>query len=426
MRNVIFGSLLLAFALTGGAQTSPEPGSELTIYLMTMGAGDEVWEKFGHNAIWVHNTLTHSDVAYNWGLFDFDSKDFLPRFLKGDMLYWMGGFDLESTIDVYRQANRPVWAQELNLTPAQRSSLVQFIEWNERPENRFYHYDYYRDNCSTRVRDALDRVLGGVIRRASEHVPSGTTYRTHTQRLTQDDKWVYVGTLLGLGQPVDRPITRWEEMFLPVRLRNDIRGIRVRDSTGASVPLVKNEMTLFASTRPPEAEAPSTHIPVYFIAGMLVLFVALMLRRMADGGSNGARVGLLLFAGVWNLVVGIFGTLLAALWLFTNHVYSYYNENLLQANELSLILAVMVFASLRKKTRAGGEIVSPTTELIAWMVAAVAALGFVIQILPAFYQVNGEIIAMILPAHVGIALALWHRGVWPARDGARVISAPAT
>lgn len=425
---LIIGALSLSFARVSAAQTqqTAEPGSELTIYLMTMGAGDEVWEKFGHNAIWVHNTLTHSDVAYNWGLFDFDSKDFLPRFLKGDMLYSMGGFDLESTIDQYRLANRPVWAQELNLTPAQRSSLVQFIEWNERPENRFYHYDYYRDNCSTRVRDALDRVLGGVIRRASENVPSGTTYRTHTQRLTQGDKWVYVGTLLGLGQPVDHPITRWEEMFLPVRLRNDIRGIRVRDATGASVPLVKSEMTLFPSTRPPEAEAPSTHIPAYFIAGMLVLFVALMLRHMADRGSNGARIGLLLFVGAWNLVVGIFGTLLAALWLFTNHVYSYYNENLFQANELSLILAVMIFASLRKKTQPGGGVVSPTTELIAWTIAAVAMLGFVVQILPAFYQVNGEIIAMILPAHVGVALALWRRRAWPVRGEASVTSAPAT
>jgi hypothetical protein len=427
-RLLIIATLVFGFTRVSKAQTpqTAEPGSELTIYLMTMGAGDEVWEKFGHNAIWVHNALAHTDVAYNWGLFDFNSKDFLPRFLKGDMLYWMGGFDLQSTIDQYRQANRPVWAQELNLTPAQRSSLVQFIEWNERPENRFYHYDYYRDNCSTRVRDALDRALGGVIRRASEHVPSGTTYRFHTQRLTQDDKWVYAGTLLGLGQPVDHPITRWEEMFLPVRLRNDIRGIRVSDATGASVPLVKSEMTLFASTRPAEAEVPTTHIPAYFIAGMLVLFVALMLRHMADGGSNGARIGLLLFTGAWNLVVGFFGTLLASLWLFTNHVYSYHNENLLQANELSLILAVMIFISLRKKTRPGGGVVSPGTELIAWIVAAVALLGFVIQILPMFYQVNGEIIAMILPAHVGIALALWRRRLWPVRGGASVKAAPAT
>ena len=65
---------------------------------MTMGPGDEVWEKFGHNAIWIHDSLRNTDIAYNWGLFDFSASDFLPRFLKGDMLYWMGGFDEQSTL----------------------------------------------------------------------------------------------------------------------------------------------------------------------------------------------------------------------------------------------------------------------------------------------------------------------------------------
>jgi hypothetical protein len=390
------------------ALSAAVPGSELTIYLMTMGPGDEVWEKFGHNAIWIHDALHQTDIAYNWGLFDFNAADFFPRFLKGDMLYSMGGFDLGATIEVYREANRPVWAQELNLTPAQRLSIARFIEWNNRPENRFYHYDYFRDNCSTRVRDVLDRALGGLIKQRTQQ-PSGTTYRWHTQRLTQGDPWVYVGTLIGLGHPVDHPISRWDETFLPVRLRNDIRGIQVRDETGASVPLVKREMTLFASTRAPEPAEPTSHIPVYFVAGMLVAFVVVLLRHLADGGNNGARIGLLLVAGGWNLIVGILGTALGALWLFTNHVYSYYNENLLQSNSLSLILAVMIFASLRKRERRGGGIVGPATERLALFVAVLALLGFVLQILPMFYQVNGEIVAMMMPAHLGIALALRRR-----------------
>jgi hypothetical protein len=214
-------------------------------------------------------------------------------------------------------------------------------------------------------------------------------------------------------------------MFLPVRLRDDIRGIRVRDETGASVPLVKREMTLFEATRAPEALEPSSHIPVYFVAGMLVAFVVMLLRHLADGGSKGARIGLLLVAGGWNLVIGILGTALAALWLFTNHIYSYHNENLLQANSLSLILAVMIFASLRRRKRSGGGVVGHTTERLALIVAALALLGFIIQILPVFYQVNGEIIAMMVPAHVGIAMALRRHSFWPARARAGTVPAPA-
>lgn len=402
------------------------PGSELTVYLMTMGPGDEVWEKFGHNAIWIHDSVRNTDIAYNWGLFDFDAADFFPRFLRGDMRYWMGGFDKEGTLDFYRRANRSVWAQELNLTPAQRLSLNRFVEWNALPENRYYDYDYFRDNCSTRVRDVLDRALAGVIQRATERAPSGSTYRSHTRRLTQDVPWVYLGTLLGLGHPVDRPVSRWEEMFLPVRLHDDILGIRVTDAAGGSVPLVKSDTALFVSSRGPEPLEPAAHIGAYLVAGMLVLLVSLLLRHVAGGGSNGARLSLLIVTGLWSFVAGILGTALAALWAFTNHVYSYQNENLLQANPLSLVLAIMILASIRKRAPAavGEGVVGSRTSSMGWLIAGVSLAGFALKILPAFHQVNGEIIALMLPAHLGIALALGKSLPW--RGGGKLRETPAT
>jgi hypothetical protein len=198
-----FIAVLLAATLSAplAAQTpsTPEPGSQLTVYLLTMGPGDQVWEKFGHNAIWIHDELNHTDIAYHWGLFDFADKDFIPRFVQGRMRYSMGAFDMNETIDAYRRANRTVWAQQLNLTPPQRQHLAEFVAWNVLPENRYYHYDYFRDNCSTRVRDALDGALGGIVKRETENIPSGTTYRFHTSRLTQDDWPFFTGTLMGLG-----------------------------------------------------------------------------------------------------------------------------------------------------------------------------------------------------------------------------------
>src|SRR4051812_41708567 len=108
------------FAATLSAQApsaapAAEPGSQLTVYLMTMGPGDQVWEKFGHNAIWIHDAANGSDVAYHWGVFDFKDKDFYPNFIFGRMRYLMGAFDFNQTLDFYRQSNRTVWAQELNL-----------------------------------------------------------------------------------------------------------------------------------------------------------------------------------------------------------------------------------------------------------------------------------------------------------------------
>ena len=156
------------------------PDTALTVYLMTMGPGKRVWERFGHNAIWIHDPVSGTDQAYNYGLFDFRQQNFLLRFIQGRMWYWMQGFPAQSYVEPYRRANRSVWVQELEMPPGARRELQEFLEWNERPENRFYHYDYYRDNCSTRVRDALDRALGGRIREQTPRTrsPAGPTAST--------------------------------------------------------------------------------------------------------------------------------------------------------------------------------------------------------------------------------------------------------
>src|SRR6266567_1075288 len=216
----------IALPLSLGAQlpaAPAEPGSELTISLMTMGNGSEVWELFGHNAIWIHDARSGTDAVWNWGVFNSRVPHFILHFLKGRMFYSMAGDGLDETLASYRYLNRSVAAQELNLTPAERLQVKNFIDWNARPENRDYRYDYFQDNCSTRVRDVLDRVLGGAIARAAKTRASGTSYRGETLRLMQGDRPLVVGVEIGLGRPADRPITVWEDMFLPRRLHDFLR-----------------------------------------------------------------------------------------------------------------------------------------------------------------------------------------------------------
>lgn len=393
------------------------PGSELTVYLITMGPGDAVWEKFGHNAIWIHDRARNTNVAYNWGLFDFEASDFMSRFLRGDMRYWMGGFDLDSTIEFYRRSNRSVFAQELNLTPAQRASLARFVEWNALPENRFYSYDYYRDNCSTRIRDVIDRALGGALKRETDTGLSGITYRWETQRLTQDDKPVYTGIMLGLGQPVDRRLTGWELGFIPSRLSQIIRDVEVPDGAGKLAPLVKREDTLFAASRPPEAVSPSGEELSFFLTACLLFAIITGLAQAANARGNWLLPAFLGVAGVGSLIIGIAGIGLIALWTLTNHVYSYQNENVLQATPLSLVLAVMILMQLRSRSRAGAgsPFVGARTIQLAWLIVALSAIGLVMKILPIFHQENLEIIALLLPVHLGIALALAGGDIVPAR-----------
>jgi hypothetical protein len=375
-----------------------EPGSKLIIYLMTMGPGKAVWERFGHNAIWVHDPERGTDKAYNYGLFDLTQQGFLVRFLQGRMWYWMQGFPAQAYVELYRRANRSVWVQELEIPAPARRELQEFLEWNERPENRFYHYDYYRDNCSTRVRDALDRALGGRIREYAGALPTGKTYRFHTRRLTANDPVVYTGLLLGLGQPVDREISAWDEMFLPLALRDHIRKVTTRGAGTAEVPVVRSERTLFESTGTPPPDRPPFWLLVYLGIGLTTGTGTVLLGRAARSSSR-ARTAFLATGITWTLLVGVFGLVLAGLWGLTDHTAAYYNENLLQANPLALVLVWSLPGSTRRDSR--------SVWMISAVIAAISLLGFVLKVLPAFYQVNGEIIALALPIHLGLAVATW-------------------
>ena len=172
-------------------------------------------------------------------MFSFDQPGFLGRLLRGTMLYWMAPFETEGMVSAYAVADRSVWVQELALTRAQREELRALLALNALPENRFYRYDYYRDNCSTRVRDALDRVLDGRLRTALAGIATGTTHRWHTRRLLRQMPAMYTGIQLLLSGKADRPIDRWEEAFLPdradggaARLASNRRGGR-RAASGA-------------------------------------------------------------------------------------------------------------------------------------------------------------------------------------------------
>jgi hypothetical protein len=383
------------------AQTQT-PGDQLRVYLMTLGPGDAVWERFGHNAIVVDDPRMGS-IAYNWGMFDFDQPGYVPRLMQGRMLYWMAGYDTQAFANVYVKENRSIWLQELNLTPDQRAALRDFVEWNALEANKFYRYDYYRDNCSTRVRDAIDRAIGGQLKPFLLGQKTDQTYRSHTQRLTYDDVPTYTGLQLAMGHFIDEPITAWEESFIPMELQKWVRQAKVRDANGNEAPLVAREITLFEAKREPLAERAPNLIAWYLLAGLLgaagLLLLAVQTPTRSRSRSRTAVLAVLI--ALWSLITGIFGTMIVLLWAFTDHVVTYNNENVLQANPLLLILAVATPMALLGAGRG-----RRTAARVALVVAGLSTLGFVAQISPWLNQVNGEIIALLLPIHIAVAYIL--------------------
>ena len=391
-------AILLAVAAAGaGAQEPADTGSgaDLSVYLITMGPGEAVWERYGHNALWIQDNRTGEGRAYNYGLFSFAQENFIVRFVQGRPEYWMEGFDVQPHLRYYVSVNRSVWVQELNLTPAQRADLRDFLEWNERPENRFYRYDPYRDNCSTRVRDAIDRVLGGRLREVTDGEHTYGTYRSHSVRLVADHRPTYVGLMLALGEPSDQPLSAWEAMFVPLEMRRYLRDVTVLGADGQEEPLVLSERTVFESTVSYGRDTPPNWLPAFLAAGLMI--AGLIALPMLKPERTAARVTAIVSGSLWALVSGVSGLVIAGLWLFTNHWIAYRNENLFFANPLALVLAVTLLLALRRARGAGR-----VARWLAGVVVGLSLFGFVVQILPWFDQVNGPIIALALPPNLAL------------------------
>jgi len=378
-----------------------EPGSELRVWLLTAAPGEAVWERFGHNAIRVLDTNTGRDVAYNWGIFDFDQVDFIPRFLKGQMLYMMAPFQAGPMVDSYARADREIVAQELDLTPSQRLAIRDFAERNALPQNREYFYDYFLDNCSTRIRDVLDLALGGALADRFGADPTGTTWRFHTRRLTQIDPFLFTGMDLLLGRPGDESISTWQEMFLPMTLRDAARVMTIVGDDGTSRPLVKSEAVLSPSSREPEAAAPPSWLPVYLVLGLLLGGVLALGGHRGAAGSRPFLLMVSTIGTIWSLVAGLVGVILVLV-LFTDHHFMVWNENLFLLNPISLGLAVLVPLSVaRAKHRQSAGVLALTLVVLG-------VVGLLAQLLPSSTHQNEIFFALVLPVHVGLAFAL-HR-----------------
>jgi hypothetical protein len=380
----------------------PAPGdSAVSVQagILTIGPGAEVWELWGHNTIVLADRADGSSKSYNWGLFDFHQEDFILRFARGKMWYSMGSRPTDRDVALYAYRDRSMVLQALALTRPQADSLRAFLLWNDTEANRHYHYNYYLDNCSTRVRDAIDRALGGQLRRQFDTVPSGHTWRWETRRILGGNLPLYIAVNLALGHPVDTEMTAWQSMFLPVRLEEYLRTVQVSGLAGP-VPLVRAEEQLNVSRTFREATAPARTWPVLLALGVLGGAMLALLGALGRTSRAARRVfGTL--AAAWSFVAGVLGVVLIGLWFFTDHWSAGRNENVLLLTPLSLGLVVLLPLALKTPDRwraAAGR--------LALLVASLSVLALAIKALPWFHQYNLELIGLILPVHLGLRVGL--------------------
>ena len=378
-------AMLLAMPPLALAAAAPRIG------VMTMQPGEVFFERFGHDAIVVVDPDSGEAVSYNFGFFDPSEPDFLSRFIRGEMMYHLVALPATQDLAQYQAAGRGVSMQWLDLEPEQARALAALLAERARPENSRYRYDYFTANCATQVRDALDTAMGGALKAQLAGRSRGNTYRSEAVRLASPAPWMWLGFDLGLGPYADRALSRWEEAFVPMRLADSLREARNRQGR----PLVQSEQELLPHLIAPEpAETPRRWWP-WLLAGLSLataIFAARRRPRLLAG-----------FALPLWLLCGLAGALLVFLWGFTAHQAGWANRNLFLLSPLCLLLLPGAIALLRR--RAPGRLFRP----LLWAVAAIAMLGWILQWLSLQPQYNLSWIALLLPVHVALALALGRR-----------------
>lgn len=401
------GAPPLAVPLVPTAQDDP-----LTVEILTFGPGTHPFTRFGHNAIRIIDRRAGTDMVYNFGTFTFDSPRLILDFLAGRLRYWLSRSSMASAEALYRRENRDIEAQELNLSAEQKRELATRLEVNARPENRNYRYDYFADNCSTRVRDALDAVLQGRLR-ASAVGPGTMSLRSHALRMAADDLPLYTALLIVLGPRTDRPIDEWAEAFLPEMLQRTLRTApawRGAEGSGGTGHLVKSERVIFADDRAAALREPPNRVPAFLGIGVIAGLLVFLLGHLGGRFPAGRVVFGVVLAGL-GLTLGGVGAFLTLSWSFTPHVVVYRNENVLLFAPFTLSLVVLGLG-----TALGRPGAMRKAFLVSAAALGLAAAASALKMFPWSRQDNGALILMMLPLWWGITAGV--RAV-----GARRVSA---
>lgn len=386
-----------------GASAAADPATDtLLVTVLTMGPGDELYERFGHQSLRIRNLRTGVDSAYNWGMFDFDQPHFYQNFLTGNTLYWMQGYPTVPLLTAYRSHGRAVWEQELDLTAQEKDSVLRFIQWNATEAHKWYRYDYYRDNCATRVRDLLDGVLNGAFHAAIAGQSHGVSFRSETMRLSAAYPTTNIAMDFALGARADSALSAWDEMFVPMRLQEWLRVAQVRRADGTVRPLVRNERVVLDSARFADGpQPPSYTLPALVIGFGLALVIVLFGARTYR--SVAARWSVGVIGALFHLVAGSMGIIVAVLGTFTKHVYMAQNVNVLLGTPASLALALLLPLSLA--VGAPRRVVVASRALSAFTAGA-AIIALVAALTPFYAQRDGALLLIMVPPHLALTWGL--------------------
>ena len=406
----LFAFISLALFIAALLPAQAGSGEELTIKVALFGPGDELFAWWGHAALIITDNYTRQSISYDFGLFSYEDNDFFKNLVFGKLLYSCGPSSAENNINFYTSSNRDVILYTLDISPAKKKMIRDFAENSILPENRYYYYQFFKDNCSTRIRDIVDIAVDGKFKERFANETSPLTLRQQGRRYIWFSPITDWFLCFIMGRDIDKPVSIWDTMFLPSELTNSINNFIYSDENGFSRKLVSNvEVICIAQGRFITLDSPKNLWPQGLAAGFITaLFLVIIFFAELKIPQPG-RVLLGITHSLFGLLFGTAGLLLFFLNFFTQHDYAFHNINLLFINPL-LLAAIPLGIKCAISANNNKRLLPELLLRLIWLLTALGTIiSMLIKLNPMFRQENSAYQFLMLPIALLLSLVKCHK-----------------
>lgn len=306
---------------------------EAVISLITIAPGEETYSIFGHSAIRVFDPVNKIDYTFNYGTFDFTTPYFYLKFIRGNLEYFMDLSTFHRSVRMYMRENRSVNEMYLKLTLSQKQQLFNDLIENYKPENRYYKYDFFFDNCATRIRNIILQSMQEDYYFEDKWEFAKTSYRELLYPYIEHSAWLDLGINLALGLPADKKAEVWGSMYLPDHLKSAFEYASYT-ADKANISFKDAEKNIFiASKKKSEKGFHLSKLLTPFNVFLFVLLLVILYTLLETFKKKYYYwIDKILFG-----VVGLFGLIILLLWTATEHQVMNNNLNILWALPTHLV-----------------------------------------------------------------------------------------
>lgn len=332
---------LLSFLIFATFFIGNSQNVQLSVYaeisIVTSGPGENIYEKFGHTAIRVKDPVLKLDILYNYGIFDFEDPNFIPNFVKGYMKYQLASYSFHYALKSANEDERWTKQQVLNLTQKEKNAFFYFLEQNAAPENAKYFYDPFFDNCATRPKDIIKKIIGEQLELKGNFITEDKSLRDLMNEKIHPNTWGSFGINIALGNRLDKTATLEEYAYLPEYLFEIVADSKIKRDTKV-IPLAKKTEDLI--THDSKLSKGDIFSP-FLIFSLLLIITLIVTYRDLKNNKRTKGLDFLLF-----ISTGFLGILIVFLSFFTNHSTAPNNFNFLWGFAPNVVIA---FLLLKKK-----------------------------------------------------------------------------